>query len=44
MSYFEVSETGAVEGGTTDVVALTPTGTVQKFHMSGSLMTLARIR
>jgi len=44
VSYFEVSETGAVEGGTTDVVALTPTGTVQKFHMSGSLTALARIR
>jgi len=44
VSYFEVSETGAVEGGTADVVALTPQGTVHQFHMNGSLAALAKIR
>jgi hypothetical protein len=44
VSYFEVSESGAVEGGTTDVVMLTPEGTAPQFHMNGTLSALARIR
>lgn len=44
VSYFEVSETGAVEDGTADVVALTPQGPVPQFHMRGNLSALGRIR
>jgi len=44
VTYFEVSETGAIEDGTADVVALTPDGTRQLFHMRGSLNAMARLR
>jgi hypothetical protein len=43
VSDFEISDTGVADG-TADVVALTPEGTVQHFHMRGSLSALARIR
>jgi hypothetical protein len=44
VTYFEVSESGAVENGTADVVALRPEGTTQQFHMSGTLTAMGRIR
>lgn len=45
VSYFQVSETGYVESGNTDVVALGVDGIEQKFHLSGGfLLALERVR
>ncbi|MGC4087545.1 MAG: hypothetical protein QM756_06565 [Polyangiaceae bacterium] len=44
VSYFQLSESGYVEGGDTDVVALHPSGVEQKFHLGGFLLTLDRVR
>jgi hypothetical protein len=45
VSYFQVSETGYVEGGNADVVELHADGVAQKFHLSGGfLLELARLR
>lgn len=44
VSYYQLSESGYVEGGSTDVVELHPDGVVQRFHVLGSLWAFARIR
>jgi hypothetical protein len=44
VSYYQLSETGYVEGGSTDVVELHPEGIERRFHVPGSLWALARIR
>lgn len=44
VSYYQLSETGYVEGGSTDVVELHPDGIERRFHVLGSLWALARIR
>jgi hypothetical protein len=45
VSYFQVSETGYVEAGSSDVVELRPEGTVPKFHLDGAfLLNLERVR
>lgn len=44
VSYYQLSQTGYVERGDTDVVELTPEGIRPKFHLSGFLLGLGRIR
>jgi hypothetical protein len=44
ISYYQLSQTGYVEGGNTDVVELHPEGIVTKFHLNGFLLGLERIR
>lgn len=44
VSYYQLSETGYVQGGTTDVVELQPDGIARRFHMPGSLWAMGRIR
>ncbi len=44
ISYFQLSQTGYVEDGNTDVVELHADGIVQKFHLSGFLLGLERVR
>ena len=44
VSYYQLSETGYVPGGTTDIVELRPEGITRRFHVMGSLWQLARIR
>jgi hypothetical protein len=44
VSYFQLSETGYVEGGDTDVVELHADGVKKKFHLGGFLLTLDRVR
>lgn len=44
VSYYQLSQTGYVENGHTDVVALTPGGILPKFHVNGFLLGLERIR
>jgi hypothetical protein len=44
VSYYQFSQTGYVDGGSTDVVELRPEGIVQRFHVPGSLWALARVR
>jgi hypothetical protein len=45
VSYFQVSETGYVEGGNTAVVELHTDGTVEKFRLTGGfLLELTRLR
>lgn len=45
VSYYQLSDTGYVEGGNTDVVALRPDGIRQQFHLSGGFMLgLERVR
>jgi hypothetical protein len=44
ISYYQLSQTGYVEDGNTDVVELHPSGIVQKFHLSGFLIGLERVR
>lgn len=43
-SYFEFSESGYVEGGTSTVVALTPEGAREQFQLTGFLLALERLR
>ncbi|HKO91431.1 MAG TPA: hypothetical protein VJU61_09785 [Polyangiaceae bacterium] len=43
-SYLQLSETGYVENGSTDVVELHPDGVVTKFHLNGFLLGLERVR
>ena len=44
VSYYQLSQTGYVENGDTDVVELHPDGVVPKFHLNGFLLNLERIR
>lgn len=44
ISYLQLSETGYVENGNTDVVELRPDGIVKKFHLNGFLLGLERVR
>jgi hypothetical protein len=44
VTYFQLSETGYVENGNTDVVELRPDGIVPRFHLSGFLLGLERVR
>jgi hypothetical protein len=44
VSYFQLSETGYVENGNTDVVELHADGVLPKFHLNGFLLNLERIR
>jgi hypothetical protein len=44
VSYYQFSQTGYVDGGSADIVELRPDGIVQRFHVSGSLWALARVR
>ncbi len=45
VSYYQLSETGYVEGGNTDVVELRPEGVQKKFTLTGGfLLTLERVR
>lgn len=44
VSYYQYSETGYVEDGSSDIVELHPSGVVQRFHVPGSLWAFARIR
>jgi hypothetical protein len=44
ISYYQLSQTGYVEDGNTDVVELHPSGIVQKFHLNGFLLGLERVR
>ncbi|MET0413322.1 MAG: hypothetical protein ABW217_18590, partial [Polyangiaceae bacterium] len=44
VSYFQLSETGYVENGNTDVVELREDGVVPRFHLNGFLLGLERVR
>jgi hypothetical protein len=44
VSYYQLSQTGYVEGGSTDIVELHPDGIERRFHVPGSLWAFARIR
>lgn len=44
VSYFQLSETGYVENGNTDVVELREDGIVPRFHLNGFLLGLERVR
>jgi hypothetical protein len=44
VSYYQLSQTGYVAGGSTDVVELRPEGIVQRFSVLGSIWAMARIR
>jgi hypothetical protein len=44
VSYYQLSQTGYVDGGTADIVELRPEGVVPRFHVPGSIWALARIR
>jgi hypothetical protein len=44
VSYYQVSNTGYVEGGDTDVIELRADGIVPKFHLEGFLLGLERVR
>lgn len=44
VSYYQLSQTGYVPGGSADIVELRPEGVVRRFSVTGSLWALARIR
>jgi hypothetical protein len=44
VSYYQLSQTGYVENGNTDVVELHPEGIVPRFHLPGFLLGLERVR
>ena len=44
ISYYQLSQTGYVENGNTDVVELHPDGVVHRFHLSGFMIGLDRVR
>ena len=44
VSYFQLSQTGYVENGNTDVVELREDGIVPRFHLNGFLLGLDRVR
>jgi hypothetical protein len=44
VGYYQLSDTGYVENGNTDVVALRPDGVQPKFHLNGFLLGLERLR
>lgn len=44
ISYYQLSQTGYVENGNTDVVELHPDGVVPRFHLNGFMIGLERVR
>jgi hypothetical protein len=44
VSYYQLSQTGYIENGNTDVVELHPDGIIPRFHLDGFLLGLERVR
>jgi hypothetical protein len=44
VSYYQLSQTGYVENGNTDIVELHPEGVVHRFHLNGFMIGLDRVR